>query len=258
MRMDTVKLECNLFEEFLGEKVEDLSTVLYLRRAFARLGCSRPNEDVAMFSSMLEGRLYGVSDDGLKRRIAESVHILFYHVVTGEGDRKKARTVASGLVAVYLSDTLRELWDYHESEGIDQEYDVMLSVTECMHRLRSMMFLSRPAYDTASELFAATFDMASLYERNGEREKTEACLLTGLDAPDYLYVHNEFEASSTLAFVAALHVKRAMYIASEMPEDSLHDYRIAFLMFRDAGRENCTEYAEHIDICTRELGISVF
>ena len=258
MSVIDVRLECPLYDGVLGVPMEELSTVLYLRRAFMCLGCSHPNEDVAMFSSILDGKMYGVPSEDLKRKISDSVNVLFHHVVTGEGDGEKAYSVSSGLVAVYLSDALKELWKYHESEGIDQEDDVMLSAAECMHNLKAMMFSSRPSYDTASEMMTSTFELASLYERSGERDKAEISLLTSLAAPDYLYLHEEFTSSSTLAFIAALHVKRAMMMASDMPEDSEREYKIAFLMFRDAGRDECLDYAEHIAICSRELGVDVF
>ena len=102
MNVARVELDCPLYDEFMGVAVDELSTVIYLRRAFAWIGFSRPNEDVAIFSSCLDERLEFVSDDDLKKRIRQSVHILLYQRLTREGDMLKARDIAFGLVAVIL------------------------------------------------------------------------------------------------------------------------------------------------------------
>ena len=258
MNVAKVELDCPLYDEFMGVAVDELSTVIYLRRAFVRIGLSHPNEDVAIFSSCLDERLEFVSDDDLKRRIRQSVHILLYQRLTREGDMLKARDIAAGLVAVILLDTLEDLWNYHEEAGVDQDDDILFSFTECMHFIKTLMFYGRPDEDTAALVHNSGMDLYRMGKKRGDGVLSAKYLICELTASDYLYLKGCITDEESVVALGVLHVISAL---NSDPEDSKaieRDYMLASWMFREVGKEVCSDYQSYVDACSEGLGEPVF
>ena len=258
LKIESVEVGCPLYEEYDGRSVGELSTVIYLRRAFVKLGLSAPNQDVALFSSFLDEKLECVEESSLANGIRQSVHILFYHHVTHEGDRETAFDIAGGLVGVMLLDTLRELWSYHSSEEIDQDPEILFRIDECMHDLQVMMFYARPDFDTAAGLLSSGMHMYEVLKARGDGFAAFRYLVAELDAPDYLYTNGRMEGHPFLPALATLHVIRALNIEDDEPDNAARDYLAACIIFREVGMEGSAGFMQYVDLCSKGLGYSVF
>lgn len=258
IKIESVGVGCPVYEEFCGHGLNDLSTIVYLRRAFVELGLSEPNQDVVLFSSFLDEKLECVEDERVAKGIKQSVHILFYYYVTREGDREKAFEIAGGLVGVMLLDSLKELWAYHLSEEIDQDPDLLFRIDECMHDLYVMLFYARPDFDTATSLLSSGMHMYEVLKARGDGFASFKYLIAELDAPDYLYHSGRMDGHPFLPVLATLHVMRALNTEDDDPDSAARDYLAACIIFRDVGYEASVSYLKYVDICSEGLGYSVF
>ena len=246
-------MENEFFHGYMGMDVDEIATVIYLKRAFQALECPHPNEDVAVFSSCLDEMLLDMENGKLRRRMKQSVHLLFhYHVTQLESESSEACKVASGSVAMLLLDAFSAVLEYHDDD------DILLSLEECMHDLKSFIFHSRPAEDTASIMLSSSMHMATYLRSLGRDDDAYGYLLSDLSAPDYLYRNGLLDGDSFLPVLGALHIMRGMEIESEYAGMGLEDLIIGGAIFKKVGADACKPYMDLVEACEERLCISLF
>ena len=246
-----------LYERFLGVEVENLSTILYLRRAFVVAGIAEPNIAVLIFSDYLDDELMHLADEKLECRIRASVHILFYSIMSGEGDRNEAAIIASGVVGKYLLSALDSVWHYHKENGIGQSPEDLACKEKCVNRICSFRFYGNRNKQTATEFFRSCIKLYGCVRNIMDKKEAFAYAYAGLPAFDYLEEIGEMDDYPGLAYMAVIHVSHAITVLEDRQKRN-EELKIAMRLFRKAGYEESKMYGDYLDVITYFLGLEVF